>query len=115
MIESQSVTNGIAMSVSGKIVHYAPLFASSKWWKKPITDLPDQGASKKALLTLFSAVKMCIKWWVMMFNRLMLGNLLIQDPIHMSPSFHIPIYTDASKAPIITYKEEQESIWSITP
>ena len=68
MVESQSVTNGIAMSVSGKIVHYAPLFASSKWWKKPITDLPDQDASKKSLIKLSSAVKMCIKWWIMMFN-----------------------------------------------
>ena len=31
MVESQSVTNGNAMSICGKIVHYAPLFASSKW------------------------------------------------------------------------------------
>ena len=68
MIETESVTNVTAMSVCGKIVHYAPLFASSKWWKKPITDLPDQSASKKALLALSSAVKMCIKWWIMMFN-----------------------------------------------
>ena len=33
MVESQSVTNGNAMSICGKIVNYAPLFASSKWWK----------------------------------------------------------------------------------
>ena len=39
---------------------------------------------------------MCIKWWIMMINRLRLGDLPIQDPIHMSPSLHIPIYTDAS-------------------
>ena len=57
MVESQSVTNGNAMSICGKIVHYAPLFASSKWWKKPVTDLPDQNASKKIMLTLSSATK----------------------------------------------------------
>ena len=38
MVESESVTNGEAMSISGKVVHYAPLFASSKWWKRPLTD-----------------------------------------------------------------------------
>ena len=30
MIETQSVTNGTAMSVCGKIVHYAPPFARPK-------------------------------------------------------------------------------------
>ena len=96
MLESESVTNGIALSISGKIVHYAPLFTSSKWWKKPITDLPDHDASKKSLVKLSSAVKMCIRWWVMSINRLRLANLPIKDPIQPSPSWHIPIYTDAS-------------------
>ena len=39
---------------------------------------------------------MCIRWWVMVINRLRLGNLPIKDPIQLSPSLHIPIYTDAS-------------------
>ena len=78
MVESKSVTNGHAMSICGKIVHYAPLFASSKWWKKPVTDLPDQNASKKIMLTLSSATKMCLSYWIMMFNRLRLGNLPIR-------------------------------------
>jgi len=39
---------------------------------------------------------MTLHWWVMMFNRLRLGNLPIQDPIYMFPSSYIPIYTDAS-------------------
>ena len=89
------MTNGVAMSVSGKIVHYAPLFACSKWWKTPITDIPDQEASKKSLIKLSSAVKMCIRWWIMVINRLRLGNLPIKDPTQLSPSWHIPIYIDA--------------------
>ena len=57
MVGSESVTNGTALSISGKIVHYAPLFASSKWWKKPITDLPDQDASKKSVIKVSDSVK----------------------------------------------------------
>ena len=89
MVEYKSVTNGHAMSICGKIVYYAPLFASSKWWKKPLTDLPDMNASKKKMLTLSSAIKMCLSYWIMMFNRLRLRNLPLQDPIQMSPSAYI--------------------------
>ena len=39
MAEAESVTNGKAMSICGKIVHYAPLFAGSKWWERPLTNL----------------------------------------------------------------------------
>ena len=33
MVEAESMTNREAMSLCGKIVHYAPLFAGSKWWE----------------------------------------------------------------------------------
>ena len=75
MVELESVTNGDAMSICGKVVHYAPLFASSKWWKKPLTDLPDQKAGKKKIISLSSAIKMTLHYWIMMFNRLRLGAI----------------------------------------
>ena len=96
MVEAESVTNGEAMSLCGKIVHYAPLFAGSKWWKKPLTNLPDQDASKKKLLSISNMVRVTLRHWIMLFNRLRLGNLPIIDPIQMTPSCFLPIYTDAS-------------------
>merc|ERR1712215_499851 len=96
MSVSESVTNATALSISGKIVHYAPLFASSKWWKKPLTDLPDQDANKKSLIKITDSVRLCLSWWTMSLNRLRLGNLPIQDPIKQFPCRHIPVYTDAS-------------------
>ena len=50
MMSSLSVTNEVAMRVGGKIAHYAPLFTWSKWWRKPITSLPDHNSSKKKIL-----------------------------------------------------------------
>ena len=58
MLGLESVTNGYAMSLCVKVVHYAPpLFASSKWGKKLLTDLPDQKAFKKKIITLSSAIQ----------------------------------------------------------
>ena len=96
MAEAESVTNGKAMSICGKIVHYAPLFAGSKWWKRPLTNLPDENANKNKLLSISSIVRVTARHWIMLFNRLRLGNLPIVDPIPMTPSFFLPIYTDAS-------------------
>ena len=84
------------MSICGKIVHYAPLFAGSKWWKRPLTNLPDENANKNKLLSISSIVRVTARHWIMLFNRLRLGNLPIVDPIPMTPSFFLPIYTDAS-------------------
>ena len=96
IVEAKSVTNGDAMTLCGKIVHYAPLFAGAKWWRKPLTNLPDNDASKRKLLSISNIVRLTLRYWIMQFNRLRLGDLPIIDPIQMSPSWFLPIFTDAS-------------------
>ena len=96
MLSSSSVTNEVAMRVSGKIVHYTPLFPGSKWWRKPITSLPDHDSGKRKILQIPPLVRKATKWWIMAVNRLRLGNLPIKDPVYMFPSNNISVYTDAS-------------------
>ena len=61
MMSSSSVTNEVAMKVGGKIAQYAPLFPWSKWWKKPITSLPDHDSSKKKILQIPPLAKKATK------------------------------------------------------
>ena len=96
MMSSSSVTDEVAMRIGGKIGHYAPLFPGSKWWRKPITSLPDHDSSKKKNLQIPPLARKAIKWWTMSVNRLRLGNLPIQDPLYLFPSSNISVYTDAS-------------------
>ena len=96
MVNSSSVANGDAMTVSGKIAHYAPLFPGSKWWKKPITSLPDHESHKKKVLQIPPLTRKAIRWWIISINRLRLGNLPIKDPLALFPSPSITVYTDAS-------------------
>ena len=80
----------------GKIAHYGPLFPDSKWWRKPLTSLYNHNAGKRKMLKLATCAKIALRWWIMMFNQLHLGNLPIMDPLHLFPASHIPIDTDAS-------------------
>ena len=41
-------------------------------------------------------VRLTLRYWIMLFNRLRLGNLPIVDPIEMTPNYFLPIYTGAS-------------------
>ena len=84
MMHSSSVTNEVAMTVSGKLAHYAPLFPGSKWWRKPITSLPDHDSYKKKVLQISPLAKKAIRWWIIAINRLRLGNLPIKDPFPIS-------------------------------
>ena len=94
MLDSLPVTNELAMKVSGTIVHYSPLFPGSRWLRKPLTSLPDHEAGKKKMLPMSIWVRRAVRWWIMMFNRLRLGNLPTQDPLFLSSS--VPINADAS-------------------
>ena len=47
-------------------------------------------------MSISSILRITVRHWIMLFNRLRLGNLPIVDPIPMTPSFFLPIYTDAS-------------------
>ena len=96
MLDSSSVTNELAMTVSGKVVHYSPLFPGSRWWRKPLTSLSDHDAGKRKIRPVSSTIRRAVRWWIMMFNRLRLGNLPILDPLHLFPSSSVPVYTDAS-------------------
>ena len=96
MMHSSSVTNEVAMRVSGKIAHYAPLFPWSKWWKKPINSLPDHDSCKKKILQISPLAKKTTRWWIMTIKRLRLGNLPIKYPAFLFPSNNISVYTDAS-------------------
>ena len=87
MLSSSSVTNEVAMRVSGKIVYYAPLFPGSKWWRKPITSLPDHDSGKRKILQMPPLVRRATKGWIMAVNRLRLGNLPIKDPVYI---IHVP-------------------------
>ena len=103
MHESQSVTNELAMKVSGKVAHCGPLFLGSRWWRKPLTCLPDHDAGRRKLLVLTSCAKSALRWWIMMLNHLRLGILPILDPFHIFPSWQIPIFSDASGVHMQSY------------
>ena len=88
MLEPQSVTNELAMKVSGKVSHYAPLFPGSRWWRKALTSLPDQKAGKRKIVFLSASARRALEWWIMMFPN--------KDPLYLFPSYFTLVFTDAS-------------------
>ena len=62
MAVSVSVINELAMRVGGKVAHYGPLFAGTRWWCKPFTNLPDHDASKRKLISLTYKVILALGW-----------------------------------------------------
>ena len=62
MHESSSVANELAMRVGGKVAHYGPLFIGSKWWRKPLTSLPDHNAGKRKVMVVTNSARLALKW-----------------------------------------------------
>ena len=96
LLDSNEVSNGFAMKISGKIVHYAPLVANSKWWKRPFLVLQVTKARKCLPRSVSKNTKTAALWWISVFNSLRLSFLPLPDVRGGFPMFCFDIYPDAS-------------------
>ena len=96
LLDNDFVTNGLAMKVSGKVVHYGPLVPNFLWWRRPLTKLPVKDGKKSMMLKVSLSAKEAAAWWIISFNTLRLRYMPIPDVRDSFPSYAFDIYPGAS-------------------
>ena len=97
--ENAVTTNGLALRLRGRVIHYGPLIPGSKWYKAPLNNLPVHPQKKTPKVHVTMEVQLCVQWWIREFNRLRIGPLPIVDLRGGAPLWALDVFPDAAGVP----------------
>ena len=114
VLESDLASNGLLLSLNGRLNHYAPLVVGGKWWRTPLLKLQDSEASKSIKVQITNEAKQCARYWIAIINRLRVSDLPIVDVRGGFPASANRVFSDASGCQILSSSLHGAASWSPT-